>query len=63
MLTPRLEIWQSGTELREALNLWLESLEARGIAPRTLESYRESVGKFVAFLALTPCNLTISASG
>jgi site-specific recombinase XerD len=50
MLTPRLEIWQSGTELREALNLWLESLEARGIAPRTLESYRESVGKFVAFL-------------
>ena len=50
MLNPRLEIWQAGTELREALNLWLESLEARGIAPRTLENYRESVKGFVAFM-------------
>jgi hypothetical protein len=46
MLNPRLEIWQSGTELQEALNLWLESLEARGVAPCT----RDGVKEFVAFL-------------
>ena len=50
MKTHGLQIWQSENELTGAFNLWLESLQARSVAPRTLESYRESVGKFVAFL-------------
>jgi integrase/recombinase XerC len=48
--TPRLSIQVQESEIREAFTLWLESLEARGIAPRTLENYREGVGQFVAFL-------------
>jgi len=50
MKTHGLQIWRSENELTGAFNLWLESLQARSVAPRTLESYRESVGKFVAFL-------------
>lgn len=50
MKTPRLSIQIQESEIREAFTLWLESLEARGIAPRTLENYRECVGQFVAFL-------------
>ena len=50
MKTPRLTIQVQQSEIREAFTLWLEALEARGIAPRTLENYRESVKGFVAFL-------------
>ncbi len=50
MKTPRLSIQVQQSEIREAFTLWLESLEARGIAPRTLENYRDGVGEFVAFL-------------
>ncbi|MCL6534213.1 MAG: tyrosine-type recombinase/integrase [Armatimonadetes bacterium] len=59
MLAHELQIGRSGTELREALNLWLESLDARRIAPRTLESYRESAEKFVA--SLEPHAATLDA--
>jgi site-specific recombinase XerD len=38
------------SEIREAFTLWLEALEARAVAPRTIENYRECVEKFVAFL-------------
>ena len=51
MKTPRLQIWQSENELTEAFDLWLESLQARSVAPRTLENYRENVKGFVAFIA------------
>jgi integrase/recombinase XerD len=50
MQNPRLAIWQSGSEIREAFTLWLEALTARAVAPRTIENYRECVEKFVAFL-------------
>jgi site-specific recombinase XerD len=46
----RLSLWEQNSEIREVFTLWLEALEARGIAPRTLENYREGVGEFVAFL-------------
>jgi hypothetical protein len=34
----RLSLWEQNSEIREVFTLWLEALEARGIAPRTLES-------------------------
>lgn len=50
MKATRLSLWEQNSEIREVFTLWLEALEARGIAPRTLENYREGVGQFVAFL-------------
>ena len=49
MKATRLSLWEQNSEIREVFTLWLEALEARGIAPRTLENYREGVGEFVAF--------------
>ena len=55
MKATRLSLWEQNSEIRGVFTLWLEALEARGIAPRTLENYREGVGQFVAFLEqLTP---------
>jgi hypothetical protein len=34
----RLSLWEQNSEIREVFTLWLEALEARGVAPRTLES-------------------------
>ncbi|BCW96986.1 MAG: tyrosine-type recombinase/integrase [Fimbriimonadales bacterium] len=50
MKATRLSLFVSSSEIREAFTLWLESLQARAIAPRTLENYRESVSGFVDFL-------------
>ena len=50
MKATRLSLWEQNSEIREVFTLWLEALEARGIAPRTLENYREGVGQFMAFL-------------
>jgi integrase/recombinase XerD len=38
------------SEIREAFEVWLEALQVRGVSLRTLENYRECVGKFVAFI-------------
>lgn len=37
-------------ELTESLTLWLDALMARGASPRTVSNYRESVGRFIAYL-------------
>ena len=50
MKATRLSLWEQNSEIKEVFTLWLEALEARGIAPRTLENYREGVSEFVAFL-------------
>jgi hypothetical protein len=34
----RLSLWEQSSEIREVFTLWLKALEARGVAPRTLES-------------------------
>lgn len=41
---------QKRNELQESLNLWLESMQARGLSPKTLRNYRDTVGRFVNFL-------------
>ncbi|GIV11781.1 MAG: tyrosine recombinase XerD [Fimbriimonadales bacterium] len=38
------------TELHEAFELWLESMQARQLAPKTLANYRLEVGNFLRFL-------------
>lgn len=41
---------ESASELRESLQLWLESMQARGLSPKTLRNYRDTVGRFLNFL-------------
>ncbi|GIV17754.1 MAG: tyrosine recombinase XerD [Armatimonadota bacterium] len=43
------------TNLRAALEVWLESLQARKLSTRTVQSYREHVTPFVAFLQQQGC--------
>jgi site-specific recombinase XerD len=51
MKATRLSLWEQNSEIREVFTLWLEALEARGVAPRTLENYRDRRrSEFVAFL-------------
>ncbi|MDM7461463.1 MAG: tyrosine-type recombinase/integrase [bacterium] len=38
------------TPLREAFELWLESLQARQASPKTIRGYRSEVGAFIRFL-------------
>ena len=41
---------QGTSELWECYNMWLESMQARGLAPKTLAIYRLEVGQFLRFL-------------
>lgn len=41
---------ESVSELQESLQLWLESMQARGLSPKTLRNYRDTVGRFLNFL-------------
>ena len=41
---------QGTSELWECHNMWLESMQARGLAPKTLAIYRLEVGQFLRFL-------------
>lgn len=41
---------ESASELQESLQLWLESMQARGLSPKTLRNYRDTVGRFLNFL-------------
>lgn len=50
MQTSSLTIVRTSDELTETLQLWLESLQARGATQRTIDNYRECVGAFIRFL-------------
>ncbi len=41
---------QGTSELWECYTMWLESMQARGLAPKTLAIYRLEVGQFLRFL-------------
>jgi len=45
------------SELENAFHLWLESMQARGLSPKSLTGYASEVGQFVRFLR-EPLNLT-----
>ena len=38
------------SELWDCYELWLESMQARGLAPKTIANYRLEVGQFLRFL-------------
>ena len=41
---------QGISELEDAFHLWLESMQARGLSPKSLTGYASEVGQFVRFL-------------
>ena len=53
----RLFAAQGISELEDAFHLWLESMQARGLSPKSLTGYASEVGQFVRFLR-EPLNLT-----
>jgi hypothetical protein len=38
------------SEIEDAFHLWLESMQARGLSPKSLTGYASEVGQFVRFL-------------
>ena len=46
----RLFTIQGISELEDAFQLWLESMQARGLSPKSLTGYASEVGQFVRFL-------------
>ncbi len=50
MKTYHFTVVDTGTPLREAFELWLESLHARQASPKTIRGYRSEVGAFIRFL-------------
>jgi site-specific recombinase XerD len=45
------QVWSvDRSELQETLQLWLESMQARGLSPKTLRNYSDTVGRFIRFL-------------
>ena len=53
----RLFTIQGISELEDAFHLWLESMQARGLSPKSLTGYASEVGQFVRFLRMQ-LNLT-----
>jgi site-specific recombinase XerD len=46
----RLFAAQGISEIEDAFHLWLESMQARGLSPKSLTGYASEVGQFVRFL-------------
>jgi integrase/recombinase XerD len=46
----RLFAAQGISEIEDAFQLWLESMQARGLSPKSLTGYASEVGQFVRFL-------------
>jgi len=55
MQIPSLHITDTNT-ITTTFELWIETLQARRLASRTIETYSDSVGGFVAFLCQQGCH-------